>query len=136
MKITMYELLGMIKDGKAPKKVKYREMIYHICYEYGDYESDIEEYRDADTKEHYYLFEDIDMLKCLNDEVEIIEKKKIPKKINNGYTKQSIEDMKEARFNSNDMAKICNRIGWLMENRNELSNKIDEIIDYLKSKGE
>ena len=23
MKITMYELLGLVKDGKAPKKIKY-----------------------------------------------------------------------------------------------------------------
>jgi len=73
MKITIYELLGLIKDSKAPNKIKYREMIYHINYEYGDYESDIEEYRFADVKEHYYLFEDIDMLKCLDDKVEILE---------------------------------------------------------------
>ena len=114
MKITMYELLGMVKNGKAPKKVKYREMIYHICYEYGDYESDIEEYRFADTKEHYYLFEGIDMLKCLNDEVEILEEeKKIPEKI----------EEKEIEISMAIGEQVC-------------ANKINEIIDYLKSKGD
>ena len=28
MKITMYELLGLIKDGKAPKKIKFCGNIY------------------------------------------------------------------------------------------------------------
>lgn len=28
MKITMYELLGLVKDGKAPKKIKYDGDIY------------------------------------------------------------------------------------------------------------
>ena len=115
MKVTIYELLGMVKNGKAPKKIRYREMIYHINYEYGDYESDIEEYRFVDVKEHYYLFEDIDMLKCLDDKVEILEEeKKIPEKLPiydcvDAYSKFDITDNRKA---------------------------INEIIDYLKSKGE
>ena len=28
MKITMYKLLGMIKDGKAPKRIKFENFIY------------------------------------------------------------------------------------------------------------
>ena len=28
MKITIYELLGLVKDGKAPKKIKFRNEIY------------------------------------------------------------------------------------------------------------
>lgn len=30
MKITMYELLGMVKDGKAPKKIKYENREYDL----------------------------------------------------------------------------------------------------------
>lgn len=30
MKITMYELLGLVKDGKAPKKIKYDGDIYFL----------------------------------------------------------------------------------------------------------
>ena len=31
MKITMYELLGMVKDSKSPKKIKYKDFIYESC---------------------------------------------------------------------------------------------------------
>ena len=111
MKTTIYELIRMINDGTAPKKIKYREMIYHICYDYGDYESDIEEYRSADIKEHYYLFEGIDIFKNLNNEVEILkEEKKIPEKIKDKY---------------------CSQISKV-----ELAQKYNEIIDYLNSKGD
>lgn len=30
MKITIYELLGLVKDGKAPKKIKYNGDIYFL----------------------------------------------------------------------------------------------------------
>ena len=70
MKITMYELLGLIKDGKAPKKISY---------------NDIEIEYNKDTKDYYpyydkYLFEHKfeDCVDFLEDEVEIIEE---PKKI-------------------------------------------------------
>ena len=35
--ITMYELIGLIKDGKAPKKIKYNGKEYY--YNFGDYYS-------------------------------------------------------------------------------------------------
>ena len=70
MKITLYELLGLIKDGKAPKKISY---------------NDIEIEYNKDTKDYYpyydkYLFEYKfeDCVDFLEDEVEIIEE---PKKI-------------------------------------------------------
>ena len=28
--ITMYELLGLVKDGKAPKKIKYKGTIWYL----------------------------------------------------------------------------------------------------------
>ena len=110
MKITMYELLGLVKDGKAPKKIKY----------------DGEEYKITkillEDNNYYfnYINEDMECIfpintNHLNDEVEILEEeKKIPEKLfkiddNDGYIDQ------------NDVIKI--------------GKKIDEIIDYLKSKG-
>ena len=73
MKITMYELLGLVKDGKAPKKILY---------------NDIELEYDEDTKDYYpyygkYLFE-FKFANCvdfLNDEVKIIEEDKTIEKI-------------------------------------------------------
>ena len=70
MKITIYELLGLVKDGKAPKKIAYNSVIIEYAEENEDYYS-------------YYgrgLFE-YKFTTCndfLNDEVEIIEE---PKKI-------------------------------------------------------
>lgn len=41
MKITIYELLGLVKEGKAPKKIKFRNEIYeyenHIKDSFIDY---------------------------------------------------------------------------------------------------
>ncbi len=73
MKITIYELLGLIKDGKAPKKVKYKNHIYK--YQYKDNrESNIINYYHSETVHHHLIdggYHDI----RLNDEVEIIEEK-------------------------------------------------------------
>ena len=33
----MYELLGLVKDGKAPKKIKYEYSIYELTPERNDY---------------------------------------------------------------------------------------------------
>ena len=117
MKITMYELLGMIKDGKAPKKIKYKNYIYeyqhrrdtlgcfnYMCNENGEYLS----------RRHF-----IDNI--LNDEIEILEEeKKIPEKIP-GICACS-------DFNENEEK--------LAKNINILKNKYNEIIDYLQSKGD
>lgn len=69
MKITVYELLGLIKDGKAPNKIKYNENIYYYDKGFMNYSCDL---NDGDT---LYLLEDtIEYLVMqFNYEVEIIE---------------------------------------------------------------
>ena len=37
MVITIYELMGLIKDDKAPKKVFYNGSEYKFCKDIGDY---------------------------------------------------------------------------------------------------
>lgn len=60
MKIKIYELLGLIKDGKAPKKIKYNGEIMLF-------------------KNSYYVYENKDYgiamwdFNKLNDEIEILE---------------------------------------------------------------
>lgn len=75
MKITIYELLGLVKDGKAPKKIKYMDEIWEYVstikgtgYQY--YSTFFENWKTLQNQ--VYLEE------RLNDEVEIIEE---PKKI-------------------------------------------------------
>lgn len=74
MKITIYELLGLVKDGKAPKKIKYDGTIY--------------EYSENDD---FYYWEGLSLYRefttngnCLDKEVEIIEEPKV-------ITKERIE---------------------------------------------
>ena len=70
MKITLYELLGLIKDGKAPKEIK----IGNIKLKYNEGCEDYYHYYGRGLFE--YKFENCKNF--LNDEVEIIEE---PKKI-------------------------------------------------------
>ena len=68
MKITMYELLGMIKNNNAPKQIKFSGMKWELKED------------DYYWSDGIYLEEYCDLTKSLNDEVEIIdESKKIEK---------------------------------------------------------
>ena len=71
MKTTIYELLGMIKDNKTPKKIMYDGKIY-------EYQGDDYLYRDKDKKEHWLFSESYTKKQMwlddfLNDEVEILD---------------------------------------------------------------
>lgn len=80
MEITMYELIGLVKDGKAPKKIKFRNEIYeyeeHIKDSFIDYVG-----IEKETNEVFYLSSYIGdnyISDIFTGEVEIIEE---PKKI-------------------------------------------------------
>ena len=60
--ITMYELIGLIKDGEAPKNIMYEGSLYTLTY--GN------NYIDAD--DGIYLFSLIPINEVLNDTVEIL----------------------------------------------------------------
>lgn len=66
MKTTIYELLGMIKDNKAPKKIIYRENLWEYDIQDKDYWAN-----SYDGTE--WLFDDYIISNILNDEVEILE---------------------------------------------------------------
>ena len=75
MKITIYELLGLVKDGKAPKKIKFRNEIY-------EYKNNIEDgfidYAgiEKETNERFYLSSYIGnnyISDIFTDDVEIID---------------------------------------------------------------
>ncbi len=62
--ITMYELIGLIKDGKAPKKIEYKGDIYIFAGE--DYSKNDDRETWLITKYDYFLST------FLNEEVEIL----------------------------------------------------------------
>jgi len=132
MKITIYELLGMVKDGKAPKKIKYKDKIYYYhkgydfnyMYNSSDYsqmdrDKSLFKFKSYKMKDGRICWDDNTTIDFLNDTVEILEEeKKIPEKLDQTLNSIDVEEKGYYR---------C-----IME----IIFKINEIIDYLKSKGE
>lgn len=109
MKITIYELLGLIKDGKAPKKIKYEYLIYELTPERNNYYC---------KNEMRWFTNEINSLEVLNNEIEIIEE---PKKIEKLELESGKIDDKEF------LAK------YITHNRHKINEIIDEI-NNLKEK--
>lgn len=64
--ITIYELLGLIKEGKEPKRIKVDDVIYFYNSTKKDYKSEIDE--------PFFLFNDyVDIKSELDKIVEILE---------------------------------------------------------------
>ena len=113
MKITMYELLGLVKDGKEPKKIKYEYSIYELTPERNDYYC---------KNEMRWFTNEINSLGVLSDYVEIIEE---PKKIEK-LPYYSLEKIQKSK-NKNEWYK--NRVELLEKRINDYHNKINELID-------
>lgn len=64
MKTTIYDLLGMIKDNKAPKKIWYKGFTF-------EYVEDEKDYSNKEINE--WLFDSCVITSILNDFVEILE---------------------------------------------------------------
>ncbi len=124
MKTTIYGLLGMIKDGKAPKKIKIDDSILFLCkingirYRFEKFGS---------LNWDYYIETDRldDVVEILDEDFKLKEKK-IPEKLEE-FDIQGLEvsgySMTQAEYLLEDGIK---------ENREMLN----WILDYLKSKGE
>ena len=121
MKITMYELLGLIKEGKAPNHIRYNNEDWYWGY---DTYIPKEFLKDTpDVQIYTSLFSRYRLDYCLNKEVDIIEGiEKIPEKLDwdkNDFT------YPEGNLMSEETADM------LME----MQDKINNIIDIL-DKGE
>ena len=111
--ITIYELLGLIKEDKAPKMIKYKDNNYIFTgYDYHCILTNIEkgfvEYR---LIKNYIQ----DLQSTLNEKVEILEEDKpIIEKI----------EIKKYNFHNDNHSK-------LLKNQEQLSNKLNELIDVV-----
>ena len=119
MKITVYELLGLVKDGKAPKKIKYEYLIYELTSERNDYYC---------KNEMRWFTNEINSLGLLNDYVEIIEEPKKINKIRIDYNSINIDKSFETGTTTFFREKDIEIFQCLSSKINEL---IDEI-NYLK----
>ena len=116
MKITMYELLGLVKDGKAPKKIKYKNNIY-------EYDGETQNYCSPINMIWNFLIKE-DIVALLDDEVEIIEKPKKIEKI------EKYEDLDGHYFLNNRYNKIyirCDEIDFMVDKFNELIDEINNL---------
>lgn len=116
MKITMYELLRLVKDGKAPKKIKYKNNIYEYDGETQNYCSPINMVWD------FLIGKDIVAL--LDDEVEIIE---YPKKIEKI---EIYEDEDGHYFLNKQDRKVyvnCDEMDFMVDKFNELIDEINNL---------
>lgn len=114
--ISVYELLGLIKDGKAPKKIKYENIIWKHNLEENEY---IEDGKDCWLFQDYFP-NNLNFLDCLKDKVEIINCEK---------DKPIIEkiEIKKYNFHNDNHSK-------LLKNQEQLSNKLNEVIEFLNRK--
>ena len=75
MTITIYELLGLVKDGKAPKKIKYDGDIY-------EYDKMSDDYMIPGAYSNSGLLDNLFVFSQLNDTVEILEEENKIEKLN------------------------------------------------------
>lgn len=125
MKITIYELIGLVKDGKAPEKIRYNNEIWKYddelkTYDNDDYGSDLLE----------KLFYEVCISDFINNEVEIIEEpKKIEKllldmnSINKGNMTADYENYTVGNIAEHNFGVIYKKINELIDKINNLKEK-------------
>lgn len=117
--ITIYELLGLIKDEKAPKKIKYNNRTYEF--------KEIEEgtgyvYESGIVKIWLSNEIEFDISRCLNEKVEILEENKpIIEKIN------IEQDSSKHFYIKNEYGTKCS----LTKHSKIIADKLNKVIDYI-----
>lgn len=124
MKISYYELLKMMKEGNAPKKVKYMQMIFlgnNENYDFEDDNGEIHFLSDYLTMDEMYKYDEIEILDDEDEEKELPEKIK-----SNG--RDFYSDYTDSWIDKEETSAYCE---YLM-------NKYNDLIDYLEKqkKGE
>jgi hypothetical protein len=127
MKITMYELYGRIYEENPPKHIK----VYGNDWYWNNYDGYVTKESLKTTPDaQNYLMDLYRTFMNLDKEVEIIEEeKKIPEKL----PYYSLEKIQKAK-NKDEWRE--ERISLLEKRVNDLHIKMNDLLDYLKSKGE
>lgn len=113
MKITMYELLGLIQCDEAPNTIRYKNNIYKYDGETRNYR------RPINLTFDFLIGEDITAL--LNDEVEIIEE---PKKIEKITVREKTLGFPNGEWTARNMDKaFAIKINELIDEINNLKEK-------------
>ena len=153
MKTTIYGLLGMVKDGKIPERIKYNDYEYRYHDKEHGYCRSGYDCTYICLNSEYYLFD------ILNNEIEILEEEKKTKPL----TKKDIEalgyacgEIRKCFINGwtksletkplEEQKKIPEKLDLILDEQftndelqayiYETQEKVNQVIDYLKSKGE
>lgn len=103
MKISIYELLGLINDGKAPKKIKYKS-------HYWKYNERADDYIDED-EDYVFSCSRYDITSMLDGEAEVLEE----------VEDKEYEDIEEVSY------KYVNTYGNISQHRKSEEPLIDTI---------
>ena len=116
--ITIYELLGFIKDDKAPKKIKYEYLVYELTFERNDYYC---------KQEMRWFTSEINSLGVLNNKVEILEEDKDIEELkieNDNPTHFYIRDERGTKCGMTKHSKlIADKINEVIREVNKLRSK-------------
>ena len=137
MKITIHELLGLVKDGKAPKKIKFRNEIY-------EYKNNIEDGFidyvgiEKETNVNFYLSSHIGnnyISDIFTDEIEIIEEPKKIEKIDVALLGQCDNWLRcpTNKVTKQDLELNPYIIDNIRENTLYFQRKINELIDEINN---
>ena len=128
--ISYYELLKMIKDGNIPKKVNYKitgylenYVEYTAQYDRNDFTHyELTNHHREDENIHFYLNENFLESDMFDESILILEEqKKIPEKL---------------EYYDDSIAWVIDDVGQLSDVDKVIIDKLNDVIDYLKSKGE
>lgn len=118
--ITIYELLGLIKDGQAPKHIKFRNEEWWWGYDTYTYFSDL-----LNTPDNQFsMFSKYIINYCLNDKVGIIEEDREINKIkglNNVGNSKDLGEFKDKQHLNNHILK--DKINELIDEINKLKEE-------------
>lgn len=116
--ITIYELLGLIKNGKSPKLIKYGNYLWEYKEQFDDYFND-EEYLIGNGFDSWNNAKDF-----LKEKLEIIEDKTIQENI----SRLSYQQLGTYQLDNKDTLGF---IKALNEQLTKHGRKINEVIDYI-----
>ena len=125
MKVSLYELLGMIKDEKAPKNIR-------VYGNFWAWDKEQKDYIQKNTKPVIFglfcNYLENEIINSLNDEVEIIEENKKIEKLNIHQEKNCKNNWKWQcnGYNISTPQKIIGeKLNEIIDKLNEMENKND-----------
>lgn len=139
MELTLYELLGLVKDNKAPKKIR----CFGRDYEFSIIDGDIDYIAiDKETWVNYYLTDVIGenyLSSIFSTTVEILEEEKEIEEISNEHNCYNYSEYNERKNEIDKILYIIRAINSVNDRLSDTNIKINELVrevNKIKKEGE